>query len=470
MKKDNVTNKNKAEQEGKKAKKQHAPAKVVKTAVLGTVLGLFASAIVGLSVALYFSQKSVQTHETYQRQMDAVYSRAYYDLLDGASDLGIQLRKISVSNSPKMQQSLLYEVWGTAQLAEDNLGMFESKDDGILKAQKFVNQLGDYTHSLALKISDGHPLSAEDRHKLQRMGDMADTYKNALQSVRQNLQDGQMFIEDGGALDNFASAFSEFSEPSFEYPEMIYDGPFSSALENREAYGLVGAEIDKQKGMDIVKDLFDGYRPRSVEFVGQADGDITTLDYTFTSGDDRCYVQIAKKGGMLISFNTSPVNDESAVILEASETCQQSALRFASRVGFEDMTTVWSSSAGGECVINLAPVQSGAILYPDLIKVKVRESDLRVIGFDATHYAFNHRERDLAAPTISATDAQSTLSVQPISEGRLALIPLRETAEVLTYEFECHSDGTYYVYIDARTGEEVNILYVVSDDAGMRTM
>lgn len=469
MKKDNVNNKNKAEQDGKKAKK-HAPAKVVKTAVLGTVLGLFASAIVGLSVALYFSQKSVQTHETYQRQMDAVYSRAYYDLLDGASDLGIQLRKISVSNSPKMQQSLLYEVWGTAQLAEDNLGMFESKDDGILKAQKFVNQLGDYTHSLALGISDGHPLSAEDRQKLQRMGDMADTYKNALQSVRQNLQDGQMFIEDGGALDNFASAFSEFSEPSFEYPEMIYDGPFSSALENREAYGLVGTDIDEQKGMDIVKDLFEGYRPRNVEFVGQADGDITTLDYTFTSGDDRCYVQIAKKGGLLISFNTSPVNDESAAIVEASETCQQSALRFASEVGFEDMTTVWSSSADGECVINLAPVQSGAILYPDLIKVKVRESDLRVIGFDATHYAFNHRSRDLVEPTISAADAQSTLSIPPISEGRLALIPLRETREVLTYEFECESDGTYYVYIDAQSGEEVNILYVVSDDTGMRTM
>ena len=469
MKNQNDKKKNTQEQECKKSKK-HAPTKVVKTAVLGTVLGLFASAIVGLSVALYFSQKSVQTHETYQRQMDAVYSRAYYDLLDGASDLGIQLRKISVSNSPQMQQSLLYEVWGTAQLAEDNLGMFESQDDGILKAQKFVNQLGDYTHSLALRISDGHPLTAEDRHKLQQMGNMADTYKNALQSVQKNLDNGQMFVEDGGALDNFASAFSAFSEPSFEYPEMIYDGPFSSALENRQTYGLTGAEITAEQGEEIVKELFEEYRPRNIEYAGQADGDIVTLDYKFVSGDDRCYVQIAKKGGMLISFNTSPAGDESVAIVEASETCQQNALRFASRVGFENMMVVWSSSADGECVINLAPVQNGAILYPDLVKVKVREDDLRVIGFDSTHYAFNHRERTLDEPTISVADAQSTLSVEPISEGRLALIPLRETREVLTYEFECHSDGTYYVYIDAQTGEEVNILYVVSDDAGMRTM
>ena len=222
-------------------------------------------------------------------------------------------------------------------------------------------------------------------------------------------------------------------------------------------------------GMVANQELFEEYRPRNIEYAGQADGDIVTLDYKFVSGDDRCYVQIAKKGGMLISFNTSPSGDESVAIVEASETCQQNALRFASRVGFENMMVVWSSSADGECVINLAPVQNGAILYPDLVKVKVREDDLRVIGFDSTHYAFNHRERTLDEPTISVADAQSTLSVEAISEGRLALIPLRETREVLTYEFECHSDGTYYVYIDAQTGEEVNILYVISDDAGMRT-
>lgn len=129
-----------------KQKKQRR--NIAKTAVLSTVLALFASAIVGLSVALYFSQENVKTHEEYQRQIDGVYSRAYYDLLDGASDLGITLRKIGVSNSSKLQQSLLYDVWNTAQLAEDNLGMFRSNDDGMLNAQKFVNQLGDYSHSL----------------------------------------------------------------------------------------------------------------------------------------------------------------------------------------------------------------------------------------------------------------------------------------------------------------------------------
>ena len=191
---------NECPQENRRNKKP-SKNKVIKTAVVGTAFGLCASAIVGLSVALYFADKTVTTHETYQRQMDAVYSRAYYDLLDGASDLGINLRKIGVSNSPRMQQSLLYEVWSSANLAENSLAMFESNDDGLLQAQKFVNQLGDYSHTLARRVANGESLSAEERSKLIKMGDMADVYMKALRQVQTNLEDGRMFVGEGGALE-----------------------------------------------------------------------------------------------------------------------------------------------------------------------------------------------------------------------------------------------------------------------------
>lgn len=469
MKKDKENQENNVVSNEKKSKKR-PPSKVVKTAVLGTVMGVFASAIVGLSVALYYAQRTIGTHETYQRQMDAVYSRAYYDLLDGASDLGISLRKISVSNSPQMQQSLLYEVWGSAQLAEDNLGLFKSQDDGILKAQKFVNQLGDYTHTLALRIAEGKGLTAEDRQTLAKLGDIADVYKDALGKVGKNLENGGAFMGDGGALETFSDAFGRFSEPSFDYPEMIYDGPFSSALENRTVYGLKGNDVSEDDGMAYIQNNFAKYNPQNIKFEGQSEGDIVTLNYTFETRDGNAFVQISKRGGMLIAFNTSPMTEKGAMEQEASDTCLASAIAFAKEFGFEDMSVVWSSSVDGECVVNLAPIQNGAVLYPDLIKVKVREDDLSVIGFDSSHYAYNHRERNIAEPTISEEQARGKLSIAPISEGRLALIPLREASERLTYEFECQSGGTYYVYVDANTGEEVNILYVIEDDAGMRTI
>lgn len=470
MKKDKQINQDGVSPSNEKKSKKRTRSKVVKTAVLGTVLGLCASAIVGLSVALYYAHRTIGAHETYQRQMNAVYSRAYYDLLDGASDLGISLRKICVSNSPKMQQSLLYEVWGCAQLAEDNLGMFESQDDGILKAQKFVNQLGDYTHALALRIAEGKSLTAEDRQTLAKLGDIADVYKSALHKAGNGLENGGVFVGDNGVLDSFTSAFEAFSEPSFNYPEMIYDGPFSSALENRNTYGLNGDEINENKGIAIVKGIFEKYNPQNIKFVGEADGDIIALNYTFETMGESAFVQLSKKGGMLVLFSLSPKQERTAIKQEASKSCIETALAFARKSGFEDMQTVWSSSSDGECVVNLAPVENGAVLYPDLIKVKVREDENMVIGFDASHYAFNHRQRGVQSPIITSEEAMQNLSLTPVSEGRLALIPLRETREVLTYEFECEQDGTYYVYIDANTGEEVNILYVIEDDMGARTM
>ncbi len=463
-----MTNDNGQERKNKKSRNP----KVIKTAVLGTAFGLCASAIVGLSVALYFADKTVATHESYQRQMDAVYSRAYYDLLDGASDMGINLRKIGVSNSPHMQQSLLYEVWGSANLAENSLAMFESNDEGLLQAQKFVNQLGDYSHTLAKRVANGERLTAEEREKLIKMGDMADVYMKALRNVQSDLDEGRMFVGEGGALEGFADAFKQFAEPSFEYPEMIYDGPFSDALENRQA-AIVGEEINAQTGLKLVADYLGGIGVKNIEFLGEGYGDIPTFNYSLTVDGMDGFAQISKQGGALVLFNLATAEDnvQPTVRQDAGPTCQQNALAFASKIGFENMQVVWSSSMDGECYINLAPVENGVILYPDLVKVKVRERDSHVIGLDATHYAFNHRSRKIPAPIVDVEAAAKSLSIPAISQGRLALIPMGGMREVLTYEFECEQNGTYFVYIDALSGDEANILYVIDDDSmGMKTI
>ena len=459
-------------QDTRRKKNNQSKGKVVKTAIFGTAFGLCASAIVGLSVALYFADKTVTTHETYQRQMDAVYSRAYYDLLDGASDLGINLRKIGVSNSPRMQQSLLYEVWSSANLAENSLAMFESNDDGILSAQKFVNQLGDYSHTLARKVANGDTLNAEEREKLIKMGDMADVYMRALRNVQNNLDDGKMFVGEGGALEDFTAAFKEFSEPSFDYPEMIYDGPFSDALENRQPVALGDGVITEEVGAKLVDEYLGGVGAKNVEYIGEGNGDIPTFNYSLSLEGMDAFAQISKQGGKLVLFNVATADGAvETVRQDAGPTCQQNALSFADKLGFKDMQVVWSSSMHGECYINLAPVQNGVILYSDLVKVKVRERDSHVIGLDATHYAFNHRERKIAKPTITVEQAQQRLSIPAVSAGRLALIPMGGKREVLTYEFECEQDGTYFVYIDALSGEEANILFVIDDNnLGSRTI
>ena len=204
--------------EDKKNKKQRN-SRVIKTAALCLVIGLMASAIAGLGVALYYSTEEVRTHESYQRQMDAVYFRAYYDLIDGANDLGISLKKLGASSSPTMQQSLLYDVWGSAGLAEASLGMFEGDGEGLSKAQRFINQLGDYAHSLALRVADGKPLTVEERAKLVKLGEVAEAYLAALEKIKSEVDAGKLFVETAARSSRLTRRSRPLRSPASSIPK-----------------------------------------------------------------------------------------------------------------------------------------------------------------------------------------------------------------------------------------------------------
>ena len=135
----------------------------------------------------------------------------------------------------------------------------------------------------------------------------------------------------------------------------------------------------------------------------------------------------------------------------------RAAVGFAKQAGYGDTRVVWCSVSHGTVYVNLAPVSDGVVLYPDLIKVKVDAASGTVTGLDALHYIYNHTEREIPAPALTLAEAAQRITLPLVTEGRLALIPLDETREVLTYEFECEDGGTYFVYIDAMTGEEANM-------------
>ncbi|MEG1662951.1 MAG: germination protein YpeB, partial [Clostridia bacterium] len=272
------------------------------TKVIGiTVIHVIAGAtIVGLSMALAYSRQSMVMQMRYQQQMNSAYSRSYNNLVDGANDMDVKMRKLGVAATNEKQQSLLYEVWGSACLAENNLATFESDDNGLRKAEKFVNQLGDYAHYLALKLADGETLSAEERVTISKLGDMVGVLKKSLSTVQTGLDSGRLFVADGGVLGDFSEAFKEFTSPSIEYPEMIYDGPFSDALETRKPKALVGADISEKAGVDMLNKLFKDRKIAAVEYQGETTGDIETLNFNFTLGGNQAFAQIAKKGGMLV--------------------------------------------------------------------------------------------------------------------------------------------------------------------------
>ena len=455
-------NKNKVENETKtrdnrKEMRKARRHRTLRNVMLVAVHALGVGAIVGLSVALYFSQDKIEMQAKYQNQMESVYAKAYYNLLDGVNDVDTTMAKLSVANSEEKQEALLYEIWCASTLIEEYLATFENQDEGVRTAVKFVNQLGDYSLYLAGKLSRGESLDDNDRETLRKMRPMADALKESLKKVGTDLDGGKLFLEEDGVLESFASAFSTFSEPDFNYPEMIYDGPFSDALETRVAKGLEGQkEITEEEGAEIISKLFDG--ATDINHIGRFEGHIPTENYSFTYAGHPAYVQLSVRGGKVVNYTlSSTTEDGDTAVSEAG----QIAIDFAQKLGFQNMQVVWSANAHGHTYVNLAPIVEGIILYPDLVKVKI-DGD-KVVGFDSAHHAYNHRDRHLPKPAIGEDEARKNLSVTPIRNGRLALIPDGGEKETLCYEYECEAEGTYFIYIDAMTGTETEILYVIDD-------
>ena len=103
-----------------------------------------------------------------------------------------------------------------------------------------------------------------------------------------------------------------------------------------------------------------------------------------------------------------------------------------------------------------------------MVKVIVARDTGEVLGYEAKSYYYNHVEREL--PDYSSTVMQArqkVFSKLNISSERLALIPLSDGSEALTFEFYGeYRNMKYFVYIDVVDLSEVNVLRVIDSENG----
>lgn len=435
-----------------------------KKAIFWTLGVYLCIAVFGLSVALGLAQTSpAEDDDTYRNLVEASFQRSYYDLTAAVTDISVKLKKLDVSTDAEMQESLLFEVWKTAELAENGLANLSALDDGVASTLKFLNQTGDYAYWLAGEIGESTTINDTQRETLAKMAQMYDKLSVELDGIRAGLTEGALFLGTSLAAD----AFSGLSSESVEYPQMIYDGPFSDALLEKDVKGLSGEDITEEGARAILDGIFEGYAVTDVVFAGEYDTDIVTLNFTLKVDGASASLQLAKQGGTVVQLS---VYAEPNATTKTREEYVQIAKDDAANLGFADMTAVWYSVDENCVYVNLAPTSDGVILYPDMVKVKLAADTGSLLGLDSRNYVFNHTERTLETPVLTEEQAAEKLSESlSADEGRLTLIPLDDGTERLTYEFHATSGGEYFVYIDAATGAEVNILYVIimSEESAM---
>ena len=441
-----------------------------KGAIIGFVAtGILGATTLGLGIAYGITQGQASG---YSMQLEKIYKKNYYELVDSVNSSDMQISKLLASDNEDYQAKMLSEISQNAKEMQSSIAALPLTGENILESVRFINQMSGYSKTLEDKVSKGGSLTEQDLKTLNDMHESLTEMKRYLNHLSNKMLHGYSILEASsrmnGEYDEFTLDFAQVKTDDADYPTMIYDGPFSDSVVNQKVKGLSGSEMSKEDVYKRIDEIFKNVS--SIKYQGQTDGRFNTYNYTLTNSDgQKLYVQATKIGGHVLTVSGSVESDVKNI---SKEQAEKIALDFAKENGVEDATIVWDEILKSQAYFNIAPKQNGIILYPDLVKVKIDMEKGDVIGYDSIAYWTNHTDRTLSNALISFDKARENINDSfNIKNERLCLSPLDYNREVLCLEFECERNGsTYYIYLNAQTGKEENILKVVKTDDGSKLM
>ncbi|MTI71810.1 MAG: germination protein YpeB [Firmicutes bacterium] len=420
----------------------------------------------------------------YRTRLNSQYQRMFYDMKDNIETVQTSLGKALLSKSKESNILLLTQIYQQAYFAQEKLSQMPVKHKDLEKTSKFLNQVADYSFAMIQNHVNGKDLSDKQRQNLFKLKDYTQNFSSELQDIHDKIMKGRLNFnivrrrEDSKLKkaneDMLNTGLSKYEEDQMtQYPELIYDGPFSDKVLNIKPKGLGDKEVSKEEAIEIVKDFLGDKKVTKVTAFeeGENKKGANISAYTFSVSpknkekEQAIYIGVSKIGGKVIWME----NPRKIKKKELSEKeAQKKALEFLKEKGYENMEPNYSLKYGDANLFNYAYKDGEVTVYTDLIKVKVALDDGEVIGYDASKYLKSHHKRDIPKPELTKEEAKESVRQDfDIENIRLTVIPSRGSKEVLCYEFSGKYMGSdYIVYINALNGREEQILQIIKDEDG----
>ena len=406
-----------------------------------------------------------------EAMLSNVYARSFYDLMGCIDNIDVNLNKLTVANGNKNKQRILGDVIVQANLAEASLETLPIEQRSVHSTAKFINQVGDFSKYLNNKLINGESISEEDLSTLKSMQKINSELRVKLKNLAGELGDDFDFMTLLSGEENMMiEYFNELEYHSVEYPKMIYDGPFADEPDKNSTNAEIkeGEKISEEKAVQLFNEYFSSYSLQECKVTGVGESkDFTVYNIEGKTDEYDLFAQLLADGRLVMFDSYTRAENKNLT----RDECIENAYKFLQKCGYKSIKAVWSNVGSDNMTyINFASTtQNGEIvLYSDLIKVAVCMNNGRVCDMDAHLYLKNHKEREIPEVKIKVEDAERKLNENlEVQTSRLALIPTPSNKEILAYEFSGIMQGeTYYVYVNAITGEEEQIFKVVSTDDG----
>lgn len=455
-----------AEKRAEKNDKRHAPG-----------FGGWLAAVITLGVTTL----ALGTMTTYgwinmngmQAEIASTHTESVYELNSIVDNLDANLSKARVANSQSEQVRLLSEIAIESEMAETVLERLPVETQFTQNATSFVNKMGDSAQGMLRQVSGGKKLSDSQIASLEYMYKANAQLKKTINELVSEAGTGDVLAAMRGKTDGlFYVSFGELENNPVEVPKEINDGPFAENVKKASSKNLKGLkEITASEAENLAKKYFKDYNVTEANCTGEATAEqLTVYNLSLKTNDGEMYAQISKQGGKVVEFNSyKDCSDKNFSV----ERCIDIAEDFLESLGYDDMKAVWTSENGTTCNLNFVYEDDDVIYYSDMVKVKVCEERGIVTGAEALSYVLNHTDRHIDDDDATLTKSEAKAKLHKgfdVKGARLAVIPVEGT-EVLCYEFNGeYEGGEYYIYIDATTGNEVQVLTVIGTAQGRALM
>lgn len=401
------------------------------------------------------SAKSLVGEETNRRY--AFYQRALYEACEEMSRMQIALKKLTVTKSKAMETEYLSKISAYASSVQNSLSVLPVGVNEITDAMKFVSQTGDFALSMLKKLSRGGTITEEDRKIILTLTETSTEMCLTLGRISENFSDGKdVFYEDANAV---REDFQNLTNPKNEYPTLLYDGPFSDSLLDQRMKGLGENTVSMDKARKILADFIE-IDENEIHFSQETGGEEKT--FVFEIAKNRQEAAVTQRGGKILYILSEKMGREEKF---SEEECIRISREFLLKKGFGQTESSYFRKYEGVITINLAPVENGVILYPDLIKVEVDMQTGEIIGFESTNYYMNHVKRDLTVNSefIGYDGGFENMDVVSVKH---ALIPADGTEKMAVEIHVKNGMNEYLIYRDTETNDEIMLYEVVHTSGG----
>lgn len=419
-------------------------------------------------VSVGFLIKSEQKNMRYKLALENVYSKNLDDFNTSINNISSTLNKARFVTTPKQLSSMAAKLLAEAELSKSALSQLPQSKE-LTSLNRFLSQVGNYAMSVTKNLISGENLNADHVTNIEKLSDAANkisqlvsesqiTYNNADYWAKE-LENKVNEITDENTL---ADSLSELEDEISDMPSLIYDGPYSDHILEKEPSMIKNAaEVSENEALKMAAKIAvcDESELKSDGFI---DGSIPS--YRFSN--DKVTVTVSKNGGYGVTMRKQTETGNTELTYDQA---REKAKRYLSLIDMNGFRETYYFASEGVCTINFAYVDGETICYTDLVKVGVAMDSGDIVFYEASGYLSNHRTRAFKSPDHTAEEAQKLVSSSlTVKSTALALIPTQGGDEVRCYEFSCISSDKQeiLIYINTATLEEEDILILLKTDGG----